>query len=497
MKIAALFPHQKYIHSQDHETHLVVRLQAPALDVSQQRANICVIPAIDISGSMSGDKLDYAKRSVLKLVEHLRSDDVIGLVSFGTSVSVQVLPEPATPDHKSKLCSAVNKLFARGGTNFEGGLSKSLQIIQDLDLPPRYRSRVIMFTDGEPTSGVVDKNQILTILDASRSNVTVSAFGYGNGTAHAFYSGCDQQFLSGVSQRGAGNYAYIQNPDDALSAFGKELGGLLSTYATHIQVSVEPVSGHQITSVVSDVDAQEPDVTGVVDVKVPDILSEEERNLVFGVKINKQDQAFPRDTKTFSINVSWSVVTESGTRETKTAEASATVRFVRKDQDEAEPSLVRVIRLAELSRAQIEAEKKAQAGDHAGAAAVFDNYAQRVSDDEVLVNASNDIRLRYSSASSYSSSNGYRVSARRGITRGMGLVSADVNTSALFTSAGVTTSNSAQGAYSNLFVEGGSSNDPSENQGAPLVDGSVLSPGGDLKCDPTPSKISKKSAYKG
>ena len=75
----------------------------------------------------------------------------------------------------------------------------------------------------------------------------------------------------------------MQGPEDALTAFARELGGLLSTYAQAIEVRVTPAEGVELTDVVSDVDAREEG--GSVVLRVPDLLADEVRNLVLGVRL--------------------------------------------------------------------------------------------------------------------------------------------------------------------------------------------------------------------
>ena len=72
MKVEARFTHDKLDHSKQNEIHVVVSLTAPKKDWEKERQPICIIPVIDVSGSMQGEKLDYAKQSVIKLIDHLR-----------------------------------------------------------------------------------------------------------------------------------------------------------------------------------------------------------------------------------------------------------------------------------------------------------------------------------------------------------------------------------------------------------------------------------------
>ena len=237
---------------------------------------MCVIPVIDVSGSMKGDKLEKAKKSVQKLVDHLAPGDFCGVVTFSTEVSVVAAPERMTPARKASLRTAVEQLDDQESTNLAGGMLEGLRLANGSELPAGMLVRVILFTDGCANVGVATASEgLLPLLDANLGRATLSAFGYG--------SDADQELLRDLSTRGKGNYAFVAGPDDAMTAFARELGGLLSTYAQDIVLVVRPVGGARITAVLSDVDA---DPRGsAVEVRIPDILADETRNVVLSVEL--------------------------------------------------------------------------------------------------------------------------------------------------------------------------------------------------------------------
>ncbi len=433
---------------QEKDAHVVVSLTAPSLDESTPRPAICIIPCIDISGSMSGSKIDFAKRSVLKLIDHLKPTDYCGVVAFESSVYDIARPEQLANGTKDKIKNAVSKLGPRGGTNFSGGLLRALELIKDLDLPEGTILRVIMFTDGQANEGVAVKtDQLVKLLEANRGRVTVSAFGYG--------AGADQALLTAFSTAGKGNYAFIAEPDAALSAFGTELGGLLSTYATDLEIEVVPLNGHQITEVVSDV-AAEQENTGEVTIKVPDILAEEVRHLVLAVKFAEQKQAFPRQVNTFDVKLTYATITADGKKDRKTLEAKAKVQFVKEgeQQDKPDTSLDQIVGLAQLVRAQVKAEEAAKAGNYAEAQAAMFNFCEDAASRGLdnVANLGRNVRRRMSNSQVYAQNQGYLRSAQAGATRGMGVVSYDSVALNDVRAAGVVTSNSTQQQTSGSFV---------------------------------------------
>ncbi|MCM2333051.1 MAG: VWA domain-containing protein, partial [Anaeromyxobacteraceae bacterium] len=112
MKTSARLAHQSLRFDADVRTHLVVSLTAPPLAAGARRPPVCVIPVLDVSGSMEGDKLFMAKQSLLKLIDHLGPDDRCGVVAFATEVEVVSPAVPMTPDAKAALKLRVGDLAA-------------------------------------------------------------------------------------------------------------------------------------------------------------------------------------------------------------------------------------------------------------------------------------------------------------------------------------------------------------------------------------------------
>lgn len=425
MEIQARLTNQKYDHSKDNQTHLVVSITAPASDWATKRPSICVLPVIDLSGSMSGAKLEYAKKSLLKLIDQLQPGDIVGLIGFESSIHKLMKPQQVTAEVKTQFKNLVSKLRPMGSTNLTDGFLEALKMVEGLDLSPKYIKRIILFTDGEPNVGVTDKSQILKLLKSSLGSTTVSAFGYGStGTVNG---SCDQDFLTNFAQEGSGNYAYVQDPDDALTAFGRELGGLLSTYAQNILVEINPLAGHPVEKAVTDVVVTK-NVLGEAEFQFPDILAEETRHFVFDVKL-KQGKAGPRAVNIFDVKTTYQVITSEGQRETKSIEAKVKAQFVSAEDAQKEPNkeLDAIVALAQVVRAQLEAEEQAKKGQFEAAAQIMANTANLVQNrghhNTARVAAS--VQHKVSSKGLYDTSGGYLSSMKVGGTRAFGASSMD------------------------------------------------------------------------
>ncbi len=178
----------------------------------------CVILVLDISSSMAGDKLEVAKQSLLKLIDHLVPGDFCGVVVFSMQVETLAAPEEMTETRKRELRRLIDRVRPGEKTNLGGGMLAGLDHARIAKLPPGMLAHVLVFTDGIANSGPAKTpDELLTLLEANRGDATLSAFGCGNDA--------DVELLRDLAARGNGNHARVYGPEDAVAAFLRELGG--------------------------------------------------------------------------------------------------------------------------------------------------------------------------------------------------------------------------------------------------------------------------------
>lgn len=449
MKTKAQFTFDKVPHNKENNLHLVVSLEAPKIDWQKRRAAICVIPVIDCSQSMRDyQKMEYTKQSVIKLIDHLQPGDYLGLIGFSLEPFVISEPVKITQESKDALKAKVGELQPMSWTNFSDGMVMALEHGNKMDLPAGTQVRLVMFTDGMANKGVATtQDALVALVKKAKKECSVSAFGYG--------LDADQSLLAEVAKAGDGNYAFIKNPEDALAAFGKELGGLLSTYGTNIVVELAPNNGHRVSEVISDVDVEEDG--NKVTIKLSDILAEETRNLVFAVKLSEQKQALPREVNAFDIKITYETVDENGKKHKKTEELKAKVRFTKEGDAQEKPTKAvdEIVALAQLAKKQIEAEKYAASGNFAQAALVMNNQA--LSFQERGLNnyaaVASAVSGSVGSHGTFTSTGGYRSSMLRSAGRQYSVSAMDASAEVQLKSLNLSTTNATQSAFVSSFVD--------------------------------------------
>lgn len=133
---------------------------------------------VDTSGSMSGDKMRFAKEALKYCLNRLNGDDIFNVVRFSTDVeSFEKAPVAASRDNVQRALTFVDRMEAAGGTAIDEALLTALAGHTKKDEP----NLVVFITDGHPTVGETDPKQILAHVKARNAAAArVFAFGVGD-----------------------------------------------------------------------------------------------------------------------------------------------------------------------------------------------------------------------------------------------------------------------------------------------------------------------------
>lgn len=256
-------------------THALIRLEAEGRP-DLQRPPLDLVACIDVSGSMSGRKLDEVKRSLLALGAELGAQDRLGVTSFETEVA-QVLPPTRMDDAgKARLRAAVRALETGGSTGMSGGLLGAIADLEAAPPPPAEAvRRVLLFTDGHANHGIPesDRSAWSALLRERLEGFSVSWFGFGEDH--------DADFLAFLADQTRGN-AYVAKDADAIAdAFAKELGGLMGLRATDIALEVRLSRG--TATLLNDERSSTRGETLVI--SLDDLACEEKKDLVLQLAV--------------------------------------------------------------------------------------------------------------------------------------------------------------------------------------------------------------------
>lgn len=159
---------------QNEDGFALVTLSPPAVAARVTPRDVTLV--LDVSGSMSGEKIQQARAAGKQLLATLNSSDRFRLIDFSTDVRtfrdgfVQ-----ATRQNIAEGSRYLESLDASGSTNISGALDEALRG----ETPSGHLGLVLFVTDGEPTIGERDPEAIASRVDRLRGNRRIFSFGVG------------------------------------------------------------------------------------------------------------------------------------------------------------------------------------------------------------------------------------------------------------------------------------------------------------------------------
>jgi Ca-activated chloride channel family protein len=134
---------------------------------------------LDVSGSMSGVKMQQARAAGRQLLGTLRAEDRFRLIDFSSDVhTFRDEFVGATPENLRAAEQYLNALEAQGSTNISGALREALGANRGPEASERMPV-VLFITDGEPTVGERDPAHIADAASHDRGAARVFTFGVG------------------------------------------------------------------------------------------------------------------------------------------------------------------------------------------------------------------------------------------------------------------------------------------------------------------------------
>lgn len=212
--------------------HQLVRIALKGKDVAKENlppSNLVFL--IDVSGSMSGElRLPLVKQAFKALVGQLRPADKVAIVVYAGAAGL-VLPS-TSGEHKTAILDALDKLEAGGSTAGGEGIQLAYKTAAE-NLLKNGNNRVIIATDGDFNVGPSSDGELQRIIEREREKgIFLSVLGFGMGNYK-------DNKLEILADKGNGNYAYIDNFEEARRTFVTEFGGTLFTIAKDVKLQIE------------------------------------------------------------------------------------------------------------------------------------------------------------------------------------------------------------------------------------------------------------------
>jgi Ca-activated chloride channel family protein len=206
-----------------------VRLVADADSRIGKRAPISLGVVLETSGSMSGEKIEEARRSVLRLLADMRDDDEIAVVRYSDGSEV-IQPLVRVGAVRESLAARIRQLEASGGTNIPSGMFAGLRAL-DESARGRVR-RIVLVSDGLDSTRAQAEN---LARNSFATGITVSSLGIG--------LDFDESYMGSLAQNGHGNFAFVKDGASLAKFLHRELEETANTTIENARVRLQIPEG--------------------------------------------------------------------------------------------------------------------------------------------------------------------------------------------------------------------------------------------------------------
>jgi Ca-activated chloride channel family protein len=191
------------------------------LNINAKKLNLNMIPPgnfvflIDASGSMDlPNRLPLLKAAFQMFVKNLRPIDTVSIVTYGGTVGIWL--QPTSGAEKEKIIKSIEELTAMGDTPGEAAIMTAYALA-NRTFNKSGSNRVILATDGDFNVGLSSEKALEDLITKERQGgVYLTCLGVGMGNFK-------DSKLATLAKKGNGNYAYIDDINEAEKVLVKEL----------------------------------------------------------------------------------------------------------------------------------------------------------------------------------------------------------------------------------------------------------------------------------
>ena len=215
----SLLPH----HPAGEDGYFMLLLAPGAADAAALRRDLVAV--IDVSGSMSGEKIQQARSALIQLLGSLREGDRFRLVAFSGGVRRYAQGWTTVSAQARRDAEGwIRGLDAEGGTNIAGALTEAFA-----EAPAEEALGVVVFlTDGQASTGETDPERIAERAEQGRGRFRVFSFGIGDDV--------NTYLLDRLTERARGTTEYVRPGENIEHAVGSLAAKVASPVLTDVSI---------------------------------------------------------------------------------------------------------------------------------------------------------------------------------------------------------------------------------------------------------------------
>jgi hypothetical protein len=222
----ASFTTTRYPTTDDTQPMLAIKITPPSILDGSIRRKFHLVLLLDVSGSMADERIDAVKRTLHLLIDALRDDDKLSIITYNYTAKRVAEAVDIDVDGRRLLHAAVDGLCAEGGTNLES----ALVCLRSLNISNRADA-VFILTDGHINQGLSSASALTRLVCAAVAPGTpVNTLGYG--AEH------NARLLRDMAMRSRGSYTFADAAEMIPAIIGDIVGGLETEQGRNAQLMI-------------------------------------------------------------------------------------------------------------------------------------------------------------------------------------------------------------------------------------------------------------------
>ncbi len=212
-------------------TLLQIGINSPLTADPANRPPLDLTVVVDVSGSMADEnKLAFVRDGLELMIDAMVDEDRIAIIAYSSEANI-VLPMTDIRLNRADIGRTVRELESGGQTNLYDGLRLGYQTAL-ADYDSGRQARVILLSDGLPSTGITDLDAIFDMSGSYNSEgIGITTIGVG--------TSFDLQLMRGIAEQGDGNFYFVESAAAVDEVFTEEISYFTVpvAYDLHIEMS--------------------------------------------------------------------------------------------------------------------------------------------------------------------------------------------------------------------------------------------------------------------